>query len=169
MPYKNPEDAKKRSRRYYQEHKEECLKRSRDYRKRNRKKFNAYAREWLRRKKQDVNWLAKYTEKRRKYNRKRRHGLRRQIIKLLGGKCIRCGFSDKRALQIDHVHGGGRRHAGRKYGKKFTKHGTHQAGGISNYVVYLNKILNEIKAGSKDYQLLCANCNWIKKFEENEK
>jgi hypothetical protein len=29
-------------------------------------------------------------------------------------------------------------------------------------------ILREIKAGSKDYQLLCANCNWIKKYEKGE-
>jgi len=36
------------------------------------------------------------------------------------------------------------------------------------YFSYYRFILNEIKAGSKDYQLLCANCNWIKKFEEKE-
>src|SRR3990170_8952832 len=32
---------------------------------------------------------------------------RKKLIELLGGKCIRCGFSDIRALQIDHITGHG--------------------------------------------------------------
>ncbi len=33
--------------------------------------------------------------------------LRHEVITFLGGKCIRCGFTDERALQLDHVDGGG--------------------------------------------------------------
>ena len=33
---------------------------------------------------------------------------RNEIIDLLGSKCIRCGYTDRRALQIDHIYGGGR-------------------------------------------------------------
>src|SRR3990167_3657310 len=29
------------------------------------------------------------------------------VLDVLGNKCSRCGFSDKRALQIDHKNGGG--------------------------------------------------------------
>ena len=31
--------------------------------------------------------------------------LRKKIFDSLGGVCIRCGFSDERALQVDHVEG----------------------------------------------------------------
>lgn len=62
--------------------------------------------------------------------------------------CARCGFSDFRALQLDHVLGdGGKERAGRK------------------------KINRAIVRGQIDisrYQVLCANCNWIKRYENNE-
>lgn len=32
---------------------------------------------------------------------------RTQVLRALGGKCVQCGFCDPRALQIDHVDGGG--------------------------------------------------------------
>jgi hypothetical protein len=53
---------------------------------------------------------------------------------------------------VDHINGGGR-----KQWKSF------QSG-----EGYYRKILQDINAGSTDYQLLCANCNWIKKHERNE-
>jgi hypothetical protein len=73
-------------------------------------------------------------------------------------KCCRCGFSEFPALQIDHINGGGR---------KETKE-------IENgYHVYQVKYWRYILALPKDearkrYQLLCANCNILKLFKENE-
>lgn len=87
-------------------------------------------------------WL---TDRRRWYEK-----VRRAIYDLLGEKCIRCGFDDKRALQIDHVYGGGNKER--------------KSRGTNNYKLILNKILD----GSKEYQILCSNCNWIKRFENNE-
>lgn len=75
-----------------------------------------------------------------------------EIFALLGCKCNKCGFSDIRALQIDHVNGNGVEDR-RKFGK-----GT----------AYYLHVLKEIKAGSKNYQILCANCNQIKKVENKE-
>lgn len=75
--------------------------------------------------------------------------LRDRLIHKLGGKCQKCGFSDKRALQIDHVDGGGNKH-------RKTIHPT----------TFYRQILNdtvEIKV-----QLLCANCNFIKRYENKE-
>lgn len=86
------------------------------------------------------------------YQRIAKRKLRTEIIRLLGDKCVRCSYNDIRALQIDHVYGGGRR----KY-----SHGRHNR-------YYYSTILKKISHGSKDYQLLCANCNWIKRFENNE-
>ncbi len=55
-----------------------------------------------------------------------------------------------RALQFDHINGGGHRER-----KNLTKQ-------VSK-VVMESFLKNENK-----YQLLCANCNWIKKSENNE-
>ncbi len=75
---------------------------------------------------------------------------RAMCILLLGGKCVKCGFSDARALCIDHINGGG---GGER--KLF--------GGN-----YYNSVLKKIKLGNCDYQILCANCNAIKKIEAVE-
>ena len=84
--------------------------------------------------------------------RKRRSLVRSEILVLLGNRCSRCGFSDKRALQIDHVHGNGKKEI-----RKFP-----------NQDAYYRFVLEQLKAGSKDYQCLCANCNWIKRAENGE-
>ena len=75
--------------------------------------------------------------------------LREEIFKKHGNKCCKCGFNDKRALQIDHVNGGGHR----------------EIGSMGRHEFYL-KVLND---DSGKYQLLCANCNWIKRIENNER
>jgi hypothetical protein len=67
----------------------------------------------------------------------------------MGGKCVQCGFNDYKALQIDHVNGGGC--------AEFRAIG-------SNTVTYFKKVL----ASPDEYQLLCANCNWIKKYDNDE-
>src|ERR1022692_3922959 len=72
------------------------------------------------------------------------------IIELLGGECVRCHFTDPRALQVDHVNGGGSKE------RKSTTRGFY-------HVVLENHLSKKTK-----YQLLCANCNWIKRFENNE-
>ena len=75
--------------------------------------------------------------------------LRERIHDKLGHACCRCGFADKRALQIDHINGGGNKE--------------HKQ--IKNNESFLNKVLLD-NTGS--YQILCANCNWIKRMENRE-
>jgi hypothetical protein len=75
--------------------------------------------------------------------------VRQHVLRALGNQCVRCGFTDWRTLQIDHVNGGGRRDRER----------------WSNTHEYLNAVL---AAPPGIYQLLCANCNWIKKYERAE-
>lgn len=62
-------------------------------------------------------------------------------------RCNCCGFSDERALQIDHINGNG-----------------HKEREEFGYVGLQKRVL----ANPKEYQLLCANCNWIKRAEEGE-
>ena len=77
---------------------------------------------------------------------------REWILDRLGRKCSRCGFSDTRALQIDHIDGGGNK-------------GEKASGGLG----YYRLVLDELDAGIKNkYQILCANCNSIKKIENKE-
>lgn len=72
---------------------------------------------------------------------------REEVFRVLGERCVRCGFSDKRALQIDHINGGGVRDLKNKNQEQHYRH--------------------VIKDPDK-YQILCANCNWIKRSENNE-
>jgi len=93
-----------------------------------------------------------FRKKHPEYSRDRYAKLRNEILILLGNKCINCGFSNRHALDIDHVNGEGCKE------RKSFKHS----------LCYLLHILREVKSGSKEYQLLCANCNRIKKHERHE-
>jgi hypothetical protein len=86
-------------------------------------------------------------------NRKRRHEkFRKDALDKLGGKCVICGFSDYRALQIDHIDGNG---------QTDRKNLSHLGFGTLKYFSYI------VEHPDK-YQVLCANCNWIKRYEKNE-
>ena len=97
-------------------------------------------------------WVAK---NRKKVNATRRQWVansRAAVLLRLGAVCIRCGYLDSRALQIDHIFGGGNKEL--------------KAMGETKYYAYLNHLsLEELKAR---YQILCANCNWIKRSENGE-
>ena len=67
-------------------------------------------------------------------------------------KCVRCGFQDIRALSIDHINGKGRQHR-------------NQVGATHGRAFYNWLKENNFPIG---YQVLCMNCNWIKRFENKE-
>lgn len=73
--------------------------------------------------------------------------LREKVFNKFNNQCNKCKFPDKRAFQIDHVNGGGK--------------GERVKMGIGFY----SKVLKDTE---NKYQLLCANCNWIKRFENKE-
>jgi RNase P subunit RPR2 len=101
-----------------------------------------------------------FRETLRRTSRIRRTKLRIEIIQLLGGQCTNPygihekPFTDIRCLQIDHAIRGLHGHVYERKSK--------------GQEMYMKEVLSEIKAGSKEYQLLCANCNWIKRYENNE-
>jgi hypothetical protein len=90
-------------------------------------------------------------------NRVHRYTVRREILDLLGGqKCVHCGYDqDWRALQIDHIHGGG-------------KKDSRTAGGTTNLWAFRRWLQDNVEDAKHVYQVLCANCNWIKRFENGE-
>ncbi len=59
-------------------------------------------------------------------------------------ECMKCGFGDIRALEMDHIGGGGSKHL-------------HRIGG--NIYDWIRR--NNYPSG---FQVLCANCNWIKRL-----
>lgn len=136
----NPEKVKTAQKRYRQKHPDRVRKATKKWREKNKEKMKL--------------WKSMTPTKQRQYARTYRKKLRTTIINLLGGKCVKCGESDWRCLQIDHIHGGGNKERKKKF--------------LKDYGNYLRYVLRQVKAGSKDYQLLCANCNWKKKYDNNE-
>ena len=92
---------------------------------------------------------------REKISKKRRvwaEKLRQDVYDILGvDVCMRCNFSDKRALQFDHINGGGTK---RRYENALYKE--------------LIRYRNNPDLARKELQVLCANCNTIKIFEKRE-
>lgn len=83
------------------------------------------------------------------YFNEKKNALKEAVYDKLGHVCCKCGFADKRALQIDHVNGGGNQE--------------HKQ--VKNAFTFLNKVLADTNG---TYQILCANCNWIKRMERRE-
>ena len=127
------------------ERKAAALERTRAYAKRHPDRVRAAARRYAEKNKPTI--LAKS----RHAQGVRREQIRADIVAMFGGACQRCGFSDRRALQIDHIHGADE------------PRGHPLRGGWRLY----RKVLTGER--SRDgLQLLCANCNAIKLHENRE-
>lgn len=102
-------------------------------------------------KKKNQKW---YLENKHRYNIGRvqmRQRYRDILFEILGGAvCVKCGFSDRRALQFDHKMGEGTRKMHNEEMKDY-----------HNYVKYARNP----ELARKTFQVLCANCNAIKRHE----
>jgi len=74
-----------------------------------------------------------------------RTDLRSRAVAHLGGACKSCGIRDARVLCFDHIDG--------LKGQKRESQ---------------DMVLRQVLAGSTAYQLLCHNCNHLKRFENHE-
>lgn len=152
---------KEYNREYYQKHKEELLKKQKEYKENMpehvKEKIRRYQKEWYQENKEKIKVRIKEW---RKKNRIRINAQRNEyrkkiymmIIKKLGDKCAHCGNEDMRVLQIDHIHGGGEKER-REIGPR----------GIYHKIIKM-----PIEEAKKEYQILCANCNVIKKYKRKE-
>ena len=85
----------------------------------------------------------------------RRLLLKREVLTHYGGgkcACVKCGFSDIRALSIDHIKGGGTRQ----------KRRTHRQ--TTNFYRWLK----ERYYPRGEYQTLCMNCQFVKRIVNGE-
>ncbi len=126
-------------------------------RKNDRDKVKANLQRWFERQRDEIvgenkKWAEANPEKMLRYKYNWCVRKRDEVLAFLGGKCIRCGFTDVRALQIDHVDGNGYKH--RKSYKG---------------LAYYQNIKNHIENKTMRFQLLCANCNFIKGIERKER
>lgn len=74
--------------------------------------------------------------------------LKDRVFDKYGRECVRCGFTDERALTLDHVLNNG--------SEERTEHGERG--------VYRRALLDQHTA---EYQTLCMNCQFIKRHEAN--
>jgi hypothetical protein len=149
MPYKDLEArrayAREATRRYREKHAERLKAEAEQIKASGEKR--EYWRERTRK------WRASNPEKvkelQRKDDLKRYHSSKDEAFELLGNKCTKCGWTDRRALQIDHIEA-----IGDAKRRELNHRGR---------ILY-----REVKADPTKYQILCANCNWIKRAENNE-
>jgi hypothetical protein len=92
--------------------------------------------------------LEEIRTKDRAYSYSKRVRNRLEVLNALGGKCVRCGIDDWRVLQIDHINGGG----------------TQERRQVTSFTRYYKDMLRS----PEKYQVLCANCHQIKRYEERE-
>ncbi|MBI4991589.1 hypothetical protein HZB96_05880 [Candidatus Gottesmanbacteria bacterium] len=92
-------------------------------------------------------WKKRNPEKRLNHERNANKKAKEEIFKILGKKCSKCGFDDIRALQVDHKNGDG-------YKDRHSRS--------------VRKVFYKIRKSPRGFQMLCANCNWIKRVENKE-
>lgn len=112
-------------------------------------------REWYQRNKDSVRpykaenmrrYRSAKPNKYREQSRSAKRRLRQRILLHFGSKCVRCGFSDVRALTLDHKNNNGATER-----KQLGERG-----------VYRRALLPEHR---HEYQILCMNCQFIKRAE----
>jgi len=131
---------------YYQENKEKINKRNNEYKKqydlKNKEKKKEYAKQY------DLKNQEKLKEKRKIYKFNKRIIVYNHYCNG-DARCQRCGETNIKCLSIDHINSGGRKH--RKE--------------INNRSLPIWLIQNCFPKG---FQILCMNCQFIKRVEEKE-
>lgn len=121
----NKERVSQYNKQYYNKNRDSEIQRARNYRLNNIKKYNQWSRE-------------------------RTLYFKNIIYDILGRSCAICGYyEDIKCLQLDHIHGNGRKQRSNK--------------SVRNFYCYYASNLDKIKT---DLQLLCINCNWLKRLQD---
>lgn len=151
----NKEKRKIYNDKYRETHYEEIKARNKIYREKNREKIRQSQKEYFHRNHEKILerqkvWTRRFYNEHKdihqKRNRERWIKYRNEIYEKLGGKkCVKCGFADERALAIDHINNDGYRD--RKLSKS------------------ISQIRRRVLENLEKYQILCFNCNQIKRIE----
>lgn len=131
-------------RKYYHTHKEAAAISMKKWYAKNKEKQKVYCKQWHRDNRDKINASIRKTGK------KYRIKMRLELLDILGHSCIKCGFADPRALQIDHINDDG--YLDRKW--------------LSVDVSFYTYYCKHPDEARRKLQTLCANCNTIKKFDK---
>lgn len=107
---------------------------------RNRERIRAIKSENMRR------YRRENPEKHAAISRASKRRLRELVLDAYGRKCVLCGFSDERALSLDHV----------------LNNGAQERAEIGERGVYLRSLKTEHR---HEYRTLCMNCQFISRSE----
>ena len=140
---KNKDKVRKTNELWKERNKERLLQVQKNYYYRNRDKILAKQRTIARK------LYSKNKELYSERNRARWVRYKNEMYEKLGGKkCVVCGFSDERALAIDHINNDG--YKDRKLSKS------------------ISQIRRRVLDNLERYQILCFNCNQIKRIEHEK-
>lgn len=106
----------------------------------NKKRLQGYKRQMMRKLRKEN------PEKYREHSRAAKRRLKDKVFMAYGNACTRCGFSDIRALTLDHKN----------------NNGSEERAEIGERGVYRRALIPE---NHNDYQILCMNCQFIKRIE----
>jgi hypothetical protein len=145
-----------KSRFYYEKDREKILKQHKDSKARHKDAIRLRSQRYREKNRERIRIASTvYYQKTAAKVRIERKGLQQKLFEILGqDSCARCGYSDPRALQFDHIQGGGMKELNTAF------HRNHY--GRRRYYIANPDIAR------KALQVLCANCNWIKVFENKE-
>lgn len=115
---------------------------NREYYEKNRDKIRKQKRETMRR------LRAKNPEHYRKQTREAKNILREKLFELYGNECAICGFTDKRALTLDHINNNGNEER-RRIGERGVWRRARD-----NYL-------------PEEYRILCMNCQFIERHKND--
>lgn len=110
----------------------------RDWYKKNKERLREYKRTNMQR------YRESSPEKHAHQSREAKRRLRQKLLALYGPVCVCCGFTDARALTLDHV----------------KNNGAAERAELGERGVYRRALTHKA-----DYQILCMNCQFIKRFE----
>lgn len=146
----------KYTREYYLKNRTKLLENHKRWRERHKLEFSLRNKKWKEENKEHVREInlqsgRRFRIKNKGYYNKYYLSIKQKMFEIIGCRCIKCGLDDFRTLQFDHINGGG--------GKEIKQFG--------NSVVMLRYYVKHPEEAKEKLQVLCANCNWIKRYENS--
>jgi len=147
------ECTKKYKHNYYLKHKDERREYNAKYREENKEKLRRYNQKYYQENRKKL--IEKSIKRSKKWSQK----IKKEVLSHYSHKnypvCKKCGETDMRVLSIDHINGDGAKHRREIFGEN-KKSGRH-------FYKWLQE--NDYPDG---FQVLCMNCQWIKRYENKE-
>lgn len=129
---------------YYIDNRDKVLQKNAKWFAENKERHKEYLSEWYKKNREAV------LEKQGEYQKTKNDLLRIKIMTHLGGvRCVHCGEENFFVLAIDHINEDG-------YKDRNTR--------LKRFSYYKGILEMGVEEAKKKYQILCRNCNWMKRI-----